>query len=122
MGICAGEGMSSAAFTLRASVTASTLRSPAASGNKIGPATTQIASLKIYPLVQVHEPGLVQQYATKANSLIHETFAQDGLDIVGGDILVIGTTEYPIRGANAYPWPAGGGDRLHIIVEEIKTR
>lgn len=114
--------MTSAGFTLRATITASTTRSPTASGGKTGEATTSIASLKCWPLVQVRDPALVAQYATKAASLIHETFVQDGLDILAGDFLIIGSTTYPIRGVNSYPWRGGGGDRLHLIVEEIKTR
>ena len=113
--------MTSASFTLRATTTASTKRSPTAAGGKTGAAVEEIASLKCYPLVQVRDPELIAQYATKAASLVYETFVQDGVDIVAGDILVIGSTEYPVRGVNAYPWPAGGGDRLHIIVEEVKT-
>lgn len=113
--------MTSASFTLRATTTASTKRSPSLASGKIGAAVEEIASLKCYPLVQLRDPALIERYATKAASLVYETFMQDGVDIVGGDVLVISSTDYLVVGVNAYPWPGPGGDRLHVIVEEIVT-
>ncbi len=113
--------MTSAAFTLRATQTASILRSPAKVGGKIGAPVEHIASLKCYPLVQVGDPKLVERYATHSNSLISETYVQGGLDIVGGDFMVIDGKTLAVCGVNRHPWPPDGLDRLHIIVEEIKT-
>jgi len=113
--------MTSAGFTLRATTTASTKRSPTLAGGKVGVATENVASLKCYPPVQIGDPALVERYATKAASLIYETFVQDGVDILAGDVLVIDSTDYLVVGVNAYPWPAGGGDRLHVIIEGVQT-
>lgn len=122
MGIRKGEGlMTSASFTLRATTTASTKRSPTASGGKTGAAVEHIASFKCYPRVQLSDPALVERFATKAASLVYETFAQDGLDILAGDIYIENGADFLIVGVNAYPWPGPGGDRLHIIVEEVQT-
>ena len=113
--------MTSASFTLRATATASTKRSPMLADGKVGLPIEELPSLKCYPLVQVRDPALVEQFATKAASLVYETFVQDGLDILAGDVLVIGSTDYLVVGVNAYPWPGPGGDRLHVIVEGVQT-
>lgn len=113
--------MTSASFTLRATATASTKRSPSESGGKVGAAVENVSNLACYPLVQVSDPALVEQFATKAASLIYETFIQDGVDILAGDVLVISSTDYLVVGVNSYPWSGPGNDRLHVIVEEVKT-
>ena len=113
--------MTSAAFTLRATTTASTKRSPTLAGGKVGAATENVTRLKCYPLVQLRDPALVAQYATKAASLIYETFIQDDVDVLAGDVLVISGIDYLVVGVNAYPWPGPGGDRLHVIVEGVQT-
>lgn len=113
--------MTSASFALRATTTASTKRSPTATGGKTGAAVENIASFKCYPPVQLRDPALVTQYATKAASLIYETFVQDGVDILAGDVLVIDSIDYLVVGVNSYPWPGPGGNRLHIIIEGVQT-
>jgi len=69
----------------------------------------------------VRDPALVERFATKAASLVYETFVQDGVDVLAGDVLVIDSTDYLVVGVNAYPWPGPGGNRLHVIVEEVQT-
>lgn len=113
--------MTSASFTLRATTTASTKRSPALASGKVGAATENIASLKCYPLVQLSDPALVERFATKAASLVYETFVQDGVDVLIGDVLVVDSIDYLVVGVNSYPWPGPGGNRLHVIVEEVQT-
>ena len=113
--------MTSAGFTLRATTTASTKRSPALAGGKVGAPVEEIADLACYPLVQLSDPALVERFATKAASLVYETFVQDGVDIQTGDVLVISGTDYLVVGVNAYPWPGPGGNRLHVIVEGVQT-
>lgn len=113
--------MPSASFALRATQTASTKRSPALAGGKVGAPIEEVPSLKCYPLVQLSDPALVERFATKAVSLVYETFVQDGLDIVAGDVLVISSTDYLVVGVNSYPWPGPGGNRLHVIVEGVQT-
>jgi len=113
--------MASASFTLRATTTASTKRSPSLSGGKVGAATENVVSLRCYPLVQLSDPALVERFATKAASIVYETFVQDGVDISTGDVLVVDSTDYLVVGVNSYPWPGPGGNRLHVIVEEVQT-
>ena len=113
--------MTSASFALRASTTASTKRSPTLADGKVGAMAEEVASLKCYPLVQLSDPALVERFATKAASLVYETFVQDGVDILAGDVLIVDSTDYLVVGVNAYPWPGPGGNRLHVIVEEVQT-
>ena len=113
--------MTSASFARRASTTASTKRSPALASGKVGAMAENVASLKCYPLVQLRDPALVERFATKAASLVYETFMQDGVDVLAGDVLVISSTDYLVVGVNSYPWHGPGGNRLHVIVEEVQT-
>ena len=108
----------SASFTKLASITASTKRNPDVASGKVGAAVTNLSSISITPLYPVNSDtanrfGLDNPFEYK------ECFAQDGLDILKGDYLVVDSEEYPIRFVELWAWPPDGENRLHLIVEDI---
>lgn len=109
-----------ASFTRLASVTASTKRLPAVSSGKAGAPATQIASLACTPLTPVANASEWREtlgIKTLVNLL--QTFTQGDLDIITGDVLVIGTKEYPVRFVNEYNF-ARFDVRRQLIVEDLK--
>ena len=108
-------------FTLRASTTASTKRSPAPDvNNKIGAPTENIASLSCFPLMPT-EPELMERLGLNSQKVHWTTYTEDGLDILAGDYLVIGSAEYPIRSVAPWDWTPDDAATTQIIVEDIKT-
>lgn len=112
--------MSDKAFALFATVTASTKRRPDAASGLIGAAAEKIASLKCLPLdpVDAELRQRIPRLAGKEELL--ETFVQAGLDIIEGDILVVSSTEYPIRAVEDWYWPGDKLDYLRLVVEQTK--
>lgn len=106
-----------AGFGRGATVTASTKRSPAASGGKRGTPTTFIASLRCAPLDPV-DPETRQRLAINTPHELLQTFVDAGLDIQEGDILVVDSEEYPIPSAAQWSWR--GSEFVHLIIEELK--
>ena len=110
-------------FTRVATVTASTKRKAAVnvSTGLGGSLATNLASLACVPLHPADNAMELRQ--TLVVDALHElwqTFVQNGLDIISGDILVIGSVEYPIR--LVQPRPFGRVDtRLQIIVEVLRN-
>ena len=110
----------SIAFRRMAMVTASTKRRPAVSGGLVGSAATEISSLKCTPLDPV-DPELRQRIPNVAASQeLLQTFVQGGLDIQEGDLLVVGSTEYPIRACGDWYWPHDAADYVALVVEDVK--
>lgn len=114
--------MVSKSLGLLQTVTASTLRLPAigASG-KGGDAVENIASLACTPLDPLSDPDLIQRFGTQAGTEVLTTYVQGGLDIVIGDILKVGSTEYPIRAVGDWTWRPSATDYQMLIIEEIRT-
>jgi len=111
--------MSSAGFTLFATVTASTKRPPAVSGGKRGSPVTQVTSLSCMPL-DVVDAEIRERLGLETPHEILQTCIQGGLDIREGDILVVGSTEYPIRAVENWYWPPDGVEYLRLILEDLK--
>ena len=103
-------------FTRLASVTASTKRAAVSSGKRAAP-SENIASLSCTPLDPASEE-IRQRFGLNTPHDLLQTFTEGGLDIVEGDVLVVGSTEYPIKAVS--PWTFGGSSYKHIIVEELK--
>lgn len=107
-----------------ATTTASTKRPPALSGGKVGAPATNLASLLIVPLMPVSaETANVTRLDSPRTSF--ETFAFPGadninLDVVNGDLLVVGSTEYKIIAVAPWERP-GEGSFLHLVVEKLKV-
>ena len=111
--------MTSKAFTLLASVTASTKRPPAAASGKIGAAATSISSLKCTPLdpVDAEMRQRLPQLAQYGELL--QTFVQGGLDIREGDVLTVSSVDYPIRAVEDWHWRADNADYDRMILERL---
>ena len=106
-------------FARLATQTASTKRSGGiVNGLEVG-YSTNIASLKCLPVMPV-DPDLAQSFEGISFRELIMTAVEGGLDIVEGDIFVIGATEYPIRVVAEWPWKPTGEDRLMIVLEDKK--
>lgn len=110
--------MASASFTKLATVTASTKRSPATGGDgKRGLPATNIASLSCTPLDPV-SAEVQQRLRLDTPHELLESYMDADLDVLEGDILVVGSREYPIRAVAEWSWR--GSEYLHVVVEELK--
>jgi hypothetical protein len=98
-------------------VTASTKRAPAISGGKRGTPTTKISSLLCTPLDPV-DPELRQRLALNTPHELLQTFVKGALDILEGDILVVGANEYPIRSCAEWTWESSRF--LRLVLEDLK--
>lgn len=107
-------------ITRLATVTASTKRRPVISGGIIGVPTTKLASVKVTPF----QPVSAEIAARNAIGTPHETlqtFVDGAPDIVEGDILVVGSKEYPIKSVENWSSASiGRGSHLLILVEDLK--
>lgn len=108
--------MSTSSFSRFASQVASTKRSPAAVGGKVGLPVENLGSIDIVPLM----PVSAEMAATLPLSSPREakqTFVDGTPDILEGDRLVVGGDEFVIRSAaewsDDYPF-------THLVIEEIK--
>lgn len=97
-------------------VTASTKRSPVIASGKRGTPATQVSSLLCTPLDPV-DPELRQRLALNTPHELLETFTKE-TGIVEGDILVVGSNEYPIRSCAEWEWRGSYFRRL--VVEDLK--
>jgi len=110
----------SASFTYLASVTASTKRNPNPVGGNIGPAVENISSLVCFPLDPL-TPDIQQRTALQSPEEHLQTFVQGGLDIQEGDILVVGSAEYPIKAVGDWYWRPDDANYMYLVLEDIKT-
>jgi len=102
-------------------VTASTKRAPVIAGGKRGAATANVTSLKCTPLDPVDSAlssDLRQRLALNTPHELLQTFVEANLDIERGDILVVGSDEYPIRSCSEWVWR--GSVYRHLVVEDLK--
>lgn len=104
-----------------ATVTASTKRSPAVSGGKVGSPVVNLASVLVVPLLPLS--GSLIEEAQLKNPREHKVtyaFANSSNvlpDIVEGDILVISSVEYLVNYVKEYERPTEGS-YLEIIVQK----
>lgn len=109
-----------ASFAELASVTASTKRGGGIDANGLEIAYTEnIASLRCLPLDPV-SPEIAQGVEELSFREILQTAVEGGLDIVEGDILVVGSNEYPIRAVADWTWPPDATDWLMLVLEDRK--
>jgi hypothetical protein len=104
-------------FAHLAAVTASTKRSPNVSGGKRGTPTTNVSSLSCTPLDPV-DAEVRQRLALESPNIILETFVDNAVDVVVGDILVVGSMEYPIKAVEDWTWR--GTTYRHLFLEKLK--
>ena len=102
------------------SVTASTKRRPDAASGLVGAATENLSSLSCTPLhpVDAELRQRIPDLAGKEELL--ETFVDASADVVEGDILVVSSTEYPIRAVEDWTWPPTGLVFRRLVLEELK--
>lgn len=111
--------MGSLVFSRLATVTASTKRAATLSGGKRGSPEIHLASLACLPLDPV-DAEVRQRLALDSPHELVQTFVQGGLDIVEGDLLVVGGTEYPIRAVEDWTWPMDRAAYHRLVLEELK--
>lgn len=111
-------------FSRLATVTASTKRSGGiVSGLEVG-YVTHIASLKCLPLdpITVERKGGHSVMVSGVEGLgwheVLQTSTEGGLDIIEGDLLVVGSVEYPIRAVANWTWR--GSEYKRLLLQEIK--
>jgi len=109
--------MSDPSFVALATVTASTKRVGAYVDSLPPDPVENIASLKCLPLLPVN-PELFQRYRGQRFQEILHTYVEGGLDIKRGDLLVVGSTEYPIQAVGEWYWPPDDANRLHLILAD----
>ena len=110
----------SGSFAKLATVTASTKRPPTISGGKRGSPVTNVSSLSCWPLDPV-DPELRQRLGLDTPHELLQTFVDNGVDIVEGDLLVVGSTEYPVRAVGDWYWSPLEANYLHLILEDLKN-
>lgn len=109
-----------ASFAELASITASTKRRGSIPGSGLEPAyAEEIASLKCLPLDPV-DAEVAQGIEGLSFREILQTSVEGGLDIVEGDLLVVGSTEYPVRVVKDWLWPPDATDYLILYLEDKK--
>ena len=106
-------------FAKMATVTASTKRVGAIVGGLVPAPSAHIGSLKCLPLDPV-SPEVAQGVEGLSFREILQTSVEASLDIVEGDILVVGSTEYPIRAVGDWYWPPDTTTYRTLILEDKK--
>lgn len=102
-----------------ASVSASTKRA-VVTDLKRAAATTYLSGLKILPLEPL-DPELRATLNLQTPHELLQTTINGSPDILEGDILVVGSAEYPIRSVAEHPALSSGvGAFLELIVEDLK--
>lgn len=106
-------------FAELASVIASTKRSGGIASGLESSYAESIASFKCLPLDPV-SPEVAQGIEGLSFREILQTAVEGGLDIVEGDLLVVGSTEYPVRAVEDWTWPPDATDYLMLYLEDKK--
>lgn len=106
-------------FDLMAIVSASTKRPPAISSGKRGAPATNVASLSCTSLDPV-DPELRQRLALDTPHELLQTFVDNGVDIAEGDLLVVGSKEYPIRAVGDWYWREHAANYRYLVLEDLK--
>ena len=113
--------MTDKTFTLMASTTASTKRRAVADDDDWFQApAANIGSLKCTP-IDAMSPELTISAGLGAPFTIYQTFVQSGLDIIAGDVLVVGSQEYDIRATEPYQWtPDSSAVYMRLVLEKAE--
>lgn len=100
---------------------ASTKRALIAGGKRQNPTThlTGLACTNLYPADASRAGALVAEGLIQSVVNVYETVLLGNHDILPGDLLIVGSAEYVIRGAATWQFPRGGGYHMHLTVEKI---
>ena len=104
------------AMTRFLTVTASTKRAPTITSGKRGAPADHVTTLTCTPLDPV-DAELRQRLALDTPHELLQAFTQE-TDIREGDLLVVGSTEYPIKSCAEWVWR--GTTFQHLILEDLK--
>lgn len=105
-------------FARLAVVSCSTKRSPTPSGGKVGAPTTYLTGLHCTPLDPV-DPELRHRLGIETPHELLQAFLQGAPDIREGDILVVGSVDYPVRAVSDWVWKTD--TYRHLILEDLKV-
>lgn len=109
-------------FSRLASVGAYTKRASVSSGKR-GTPTTKLTNLSITPLDPA-DPAtrgeLQERLGLETPYALLQTFVAGNLDIREGDVLVVDSTEYPIRAVTDWSGGTAVDGFMRLIVEELK--
>lgn len=110
--------MRSSSFVSFATTTASTKRSPAAVGGKIGAPAAKLTGLSITPLMPV-DAETAERLPLSSPREAKQTFVDTIVDIAEGDYLTVSGVDYAVR--SVAEWN-GGTDQsfLHLVVEQVQ--
>jgi hypothetical protein len=103
-------------FSRVATVTAGTKRAAVVSGKR-GQPSTYLTGLLCLPLTPV-DSEIRQRLQLNTPHEVLQTFIDGAVDVAEGDILVIGSAEYPIKAVGNWSWR--NSSYLHLVVEELK--
>lgn len=101
------------------SSTASTKRNPAVSGSQRAAAVANLTGLRCTPLIPV-STDVLARIGTDAPYNLYECYVLGAQDIVEGDILTIGGTDYPVRWAQAWTGVGPLSSYVHLAVEKVR--
>jgi hypothetical protein len=85
--------------------TASTKRTPAKAGGKVGVPATNLASVSIVNPLPI-DPELKERYEIEAARRAWFTFSDTGADILAGDLLTVSGVFTDAKIIAIAPWPA----------------
>jgi len=97
---------------------ASTKRSPAVAGGKVGEPVSHLTDILIMPLMPAGE-DIRAEAALNSPREAKETYCREE-DIIEGDHLVVEGVEYIIRWVGEWPWPDASEDFHRLAIEEVK--
>lgn len=81
--------------------------------------TTNLSGIAIMPLMPITAELAYRLGLQTAYELLHTITAET--DIVEGDVLVVGSVEYPVRRVADWSWPGEtNASRLLVVVEDLK--
>lgn len=107
-----------------ATITASTKRAPAASGGKVGSPAVNLTGLRIVPVLpaakELAEQGELRNPREGKMTFIFPTSTGALPDVVEGDVLVVGSTEYLVHLVNEWPRPEDGS-YLEVLMTQRKV-
>lgn len=109
-------------FERLSTVSASTKRASVSSGKR-GTPTTNLSGLSITPL-DAADPAvrgeLQERLGLETPFALLQTFVNGSPDIREGDVLVVGSSEYPIRAVTDWAAGASAPAYLRLIVEDLR--
>jgi hypothetical protein len=112
--------MSDFSFSLLATKTATTKRTPAMVGNKRGAPAANLADVKCTPPDPV-DAETMRRLNLNTPAQLKQCFVDATYDIIEGDEITIDAIAYPIRKVEPYDWLGiGGGTYRVLYLETLK--